>query len=113
MSIRVKLTPSLNNYTRIMPISGVNYAFANIHWNSEDAGWYFDLLEEDGTPILAGIKLVLGVSLGRTSTHPFFKANILTLVDSSGDHKDPGFDDLGGRVQLAVTVLADRFKVVL
>jgi hypothetical protein len=109
MSSRIPLKTSRSNYTVVVPLAGVNYQFADIHWNSEDGSgaWYFNLLEEDSTPILAGIKMVLGTPLGR-STHPFFQANLLTLAATSGTEQDPGFSDLGDRVHLIVTNLAEE-----
>ena len=108
MSVAIPLVPGRNNYTLIVPISGANYQFSDIHWNFEDSAWYMSLLEEDGTPIIAGIKLVLGAQLGQTSTHPFFKANKLIVSDSSGDQRDAGFEDAGARIELILFIVADE-----
>jgi hypothetical protein len=109
MASRIPLIPSRNNHTLVVPIAGAKYLFDNIHWNSFEQAWYFDLREEDETPIALGIKLVLGVRFGRTSIHPFFRANMLHLYDTSGQRKDPGFDDLGDRVQLVLTNFDETF----
>jgi hypothetical protein len=109
MASRIPLIPSRNNYTLVVPIDGTSYLFDNIHWNAFEESWYLDLREQDETPILSGIKLVLGVRLGRASTHPFFQAHMLHLSDTSGQQKDPGFDDLDDRVQLVLTNLAQTF----
>lgn len=79
--------------------------FFLVRWNSRDAAWYFDLLAEDDTVIVLGVKVVLGVSLGHRSKHPWLAANILTVVDTSGQNLDAGFDDLGARVVVVHSTL--------
>lgn len=69
-------------------------------WNTRDDGgaWYLDAWELDGTtPIAFGIKLVLGVLLGETYSHPLFLGGMF-LVDESGTGAEPKLGDLGGRV---------------
>jgi hypothetical protein len=83
-------------------------------WDTRDAAWYLDFLEADLTPIIFGIKLVLGAYLGRTSNHHLFRDGVLVAVDSSGQRKDAGFDDMGTRVLLEyipVLELLRRLKV--
>lgn len=108
MAFTIPLIPGRNNYTLILPVNGVNYQFADIHWNDEDGAWYLNLLEEDNTPILGGIKLILGATLGRTSTHPFFKANRLIVNDTSGDRRDPAFQDAGARIELLLVIVSEE-----
>src|SRR5512139_1070285 len=69
-------------------------------WNTTEAAWFLDAWERDGTtPIAFGIKLVLGVFLGRTYIHPLFLAGLF-LIDDSGTGTEAGLADLGGRVVL-------------
>jgi hypothetical protein len=92
-----------NNYQLAVAIDGTPYVF-DVKWNTRDEAFYFDLLESDGlTVIAAGIKVVLGVKLGRRCSDPFFDTHSLTAVDTSGQSLDAGYDDLGGRVQVVVT----------
>lgn len=96
---------SRNNQRLLVPLNSEVYIFDNIHWNSQDptgSAWYFDLREEDETLIAGGIKLVLGALIGRNSDHAFFDKYKLILVDTSGEERDPGFDDLGSRIQLVI-----------
>lgn len=88
-----------NNYRLQVPLSGVLYLF-DVRWNDRDSAWYMDMYEADETPILLGVKLVLGNILGRRSRHLFFVQHLLRVVDTSGSGKDAGFDDLGSRVQV-------------
>jgi hypothetical protein len=100
----IPFTPSDNNYSIGVPLDGVRSVFDNVHWNATDndgrGAWYFDLREDDGTPICIGIKAVLGIPFGGASTHPFFKGHILKAVDTSGKRLEAGYDDLGARVQV-------------
>lgn len=76
-------------------------------WNTSDAAWYLDAWERDGkTPIAFGVKLVLGVMLGRTYQHPLFLAGMF-LIDDSGTGAEPGLGDLGGRVILVHLTIGD------
>ena len=105
MPARIPFTPSKNNYRLVVPIDNTRVIFDNIHWNSfeDDLGWYFDLRQDDETLILAGIKVVLGVNLGRASSHAFFKTHVLRVIDTAGSDVDAGYDDLGDRIQVLVT----------
>lgn len=98
----IPFIPSRTNYVLSLAIGSVRYLF-NTHWNSRDEAWYFDLREEDETPICLGIKVVLGVQLGHTSPHKFFQANMMRAIDTTGVGTDAGFDDLGVRIQVVLT----------
>jgi hypothetical protein len=102
----IPFTPSNNNYRLVVPIDSVQYLI-DVHWNSFDAAWYFDLRNADESEILVGIKVVLGVSLGRRSQDPFFRQYTLRAVDISGARQDAAYDDLGGRVVVQILSLDD------
>ena len=75
----------------------------DVRWNGRDyndGAWYFDMYDSDGILLVAGVKIVLNVSLGRRAAHPFFNNNAIIAIDTSLDNLDPGFDDLGTRVQV-------------
>ncbi len=99
MATFIPFVPGMVNYRLVTTIDGVTYIF-DTRWNARDAAWYFDLLEEDETPIIYGVKVVLGTYLGRRSTHSFFRGGVLAAWDTSGQDLDAGIDDLGSRVQL-------------
>ncbi len=64
------------------------------------AGWYIDILDAQESAIRNGIRVVLGLPLGYICRDPRRPPGILLPVDTSGADLDPGFDDLGARVQV-------------
>lgn len=70
----------------------------NLRWNTRDAAWYFDLLDQNESPIVSGIKIVLGVELGRRTTDQRMPKGVFWAADLSGQGVDATFDDLGERV---------------
>lgn len=75
-----------------------------VRWNTRDnagvGSWYLDIYEADAkTPIVTSVKLVIGVLLGRRSTHPLFNGNLF-LVAESDLAREAGLFDLGARVTL-------------
>ena len=95
----VPFIPSLNNYRLGVVFGTVRFYFLT-RWNARDNAWYFDLLAEDDSVILVGVKVVLGGPLCRRSSHVWFRTNVLRVIDTSGSGRDADYDDLGGRVQV-------------
>mgnify|MGYP001589663758 CR=1 FL=1 len=91
------LITSATNYRLSIPFGDEVFA-ALVRWNSRDEAFYMDLREGDGTPVLLGMKLVLGGNLGVRKNHRFFSRNLLRVVDSSDEDRDAGYDDLNSRV---------------
>lgn len=91
------LTPSASHYRLTIPFDDEVFEIF-VRWNSRDAAFYMDLRESDGSPVLLGIKLVLGVNLGIRSNHDFFSKHLLRVVESSDTNLDAGFDDMNTRV---------------
>jgi hypothetical protein len=110
----IPFIPSDNNYSLGVPLPGPAGAAAqhywfDTRWNAYEGYWYFDLYREDRTPIAKGVKIVLG-SLGAAFPDDFFAEHRLTVIDTSGDGKDAGYDDLGARVQVLHTVSDEPFS---
>lgn len=72
----------------------------DVRWNSRDEAWYMDILTADETPIRMGIKIVLGVLLGRRSVDPAFPLGVLIASDTSGENEEATLNDFGTRVQV-------------
>lgn len=106
----IPFVQSDTNYQLAVSIDGVPYVF-DVTWNVRDndgaGAFYFDMYEGDGTTLIAaGVKVVLGVSLGRRSSGAFFQNHTLTAIDTSGADLDANFDDLGRRVQVVCVTFA-------
>jgi hypothetical protein len=101
------LSPSIPSYDFIATIEGRALAF-NVRWNQREpssnpvgaGAWFMDIAEIDATPIMTGIKIVLGAFLGRESTHIIFKRGVFIAYDTSSNQQDAGYDDLGTRVMV-------------
>lgn len=97
--LEMPLLPRFANYRFGATIETVPYLF-DVRWNSRDAAWYMDVLEQGEAPIVLGVKLVLGAYLGRRCNHALFKRGVFMMQDTSGEGRDATFDDLGSRVVL-------------
>lgn len=72
-----------------------------LRWNQREAAWYLDVLERDErTPIVQGVKVVLGAMLGRRAPHALFRDGALIARDTSGAGREATLEDLGARVEL-------------
>lgn len=91
------LIPSEPNYRVGTQLVETQYIL-DVRWNTRDAAWYMDLLQEDETPIRMGIKLVLGSPLGARTTDQAFPPGVFIAVDLSGAGRDATLDDMGVRV---------------
>jgi len=106
MAALLNFIPSEGNYrfsSELTTSEGTGVYTFDVHWNGRDyrdGAWYFDLYDADGILLVAGVKIVLNVALGRRAAHPFFNENSIIAIDTSLDKLDPGFDDLGTRVQV-------------
>jgi len=96
----IPLTPSDTNYRMRIPIDDAVYLF-DVRWNSRDKAFYLDIRREDEAVILLNIKCVLGINLGRSSAHPFFRKHLFRLFDTTEQGVEAKYDDIGKRVVLA------------
>lgn len=99
MALLIPFQPSIPFYRFSTTIENVEYVF-DARWNGRDSAWYFDVSGVDNTPIVSGVKVVLGTYLGRTVDHPLFRDGVIVAVDTSDAGLDASFDDLGTRVQV-------------
>lgn len=109
--------------TIIPLLSDASYRFATniedenfifyLRWNSRDSAWYFDLLEQDGTMIVRGVKVVLGAPLARSTVHRLFTDGVFVARDTTKSGKEPTLDDLGTRVQLWYMTRAEMVAEML
>lgn len=102
----IPFRPSDNNYRLTVPFDNIP-TLIDTRWSARDEAWYIDFREEDETPIMLGVKIVLGVNLARQSTNPFFRTQMFVPFDTSGTDVEAGFDDLGSRVIVQRLTIAD------
>lgn len=106
MALVLPFDSSSPYYTFTTTIEGAEYRF-NVRWNGRDAAWYFDVLELDNTPIVHGVKVVLGCYLGRHTNHPLFRQGVIVATDLSSAGRDATVDDLGTRVVVMRLTIAE------
>lgn len=80
-------------------IDGTQYVL-DVYWNEIDLAWYMSVFAADGEPIRQGIRIVLGIKLGRRCVDPRFPTGAIVARDLTGAGLDAGRNDLGARVQL-------------
>lgn len=69
-------------------------------WNVREGSWRTDIQEQDGTPILTGLKLLPFVNLTQRFTDPRLPSGSLFVYDKSLTGLPPGRDDLANRIEL-------------
>ncbi len=86
-----------------------------VRWSAREECYYLNILNEGGTVLRAGLKLVIGSALGGTARGPGMPPGLLHVVDTSGETADAGYKELGveSRVQLWYTDWADLRDHVL
>lgn len=112
MPVVIPFRPSIGRYRFVTVIDEVQYVF-KVRWNSQDAAWYFDVLEFDETPIVEGVKIVLGTYLARRSNHDLFLQGVMLARSRELVHADPGFDDLGVTVVVYYYTRADMYAQIV
>lgn len=88
--------PNVTYQTFDTVLEGITYTI-NARWNSRGEAWYMDILDANASPIASGLKLVLGVAIGRKVTDPRFPG-IFFVSDLSNADQEASFDDFGTRV---------------
>ena len=94
-------------FTQTAELDGVTFTFA-FEWNDRNEQWSFTLYDTNGVALVCGVSVVVGIPLlNRFRTLPGLPAGMLEAIDTSDLSTDPGFDDLGDRVQLAYTPVSE------
>jgi hypothetical protein len=96
----------LPHYTFEIDLDGKTFGF-EFRWNTRDEAWRFSISDASGEVLLAGRKVVLGFPLIVRFRDPRLPAGDLSAIDTSGQDKESGLEDLGSRVKLLYTPNAD------
>jgi len=97
--VGIPLVPSVPFYRIGVTLNDTRYLM-DVRWNVRDSAWYMDLYESDETPIAYGLKLVIGVYIGRRVKHSLFQNGAFLVKSLDGSGLDMGFDDVGTRAEL-------------
>jgi hypothetical protein len=99
--IEIPLQPSIASYEFTTQIGNRQYVF-RVRWNGRAEAWYFDVLEgEDLQPIATGLRISLGLAIGRYVQHRLFTTGAFLAFDLTRQGREATFDDLGARVVLS------------
>ena len=87
-------------WDQITVIAGREYTLG-FRWNARAMAWYLDIGDQDGLPIVSGVRLVCGIPLAREVVGDSrMWPGTLMCVSTTQDGTDPGISDLGTRVVL-------------
>lgn len=109
MITAIPIDPAFDHQEFTTTIEGVQYGF-RFDWNDRDEGGgahYMSIYDRDQQPIAVGVKVVLGVYLGRRYTHPLFDQGAFVAIPTWDKDREAGRGELGngGRVVLAYFTL--------
>lgn len=84
-------------YEQITFLDGREYIM-RFMWNARASAWYLDVSDQDGLPIVNGVRLVCGIPLAREVVGDFrMWPGTLLCTSATQDDSDPGLLDLGSR----------------
>lgn len=106
MSVRLPIRQEGPRFTFACELEGVSYTFA-FRWNDRDGGWYMEISDATGDPIVSGIKVVIGILLLGRATSKLLPPGDLLAIDTAATNTDPGFEDIGRRVQITYFTAAE------
>lgn len=112
MSTLLPLIPSVPYSRFTIDLDDEQYVVVQ-RWNSRDRAWFLDFLESNDKPIALGVKVVLGVYLGRRRNHDLFTLGAFQAYDLSGKGAEATFDDIGTRVEVWHMTIADLLGQLL
>lgn len=95
----VPLINTLPFYTQQAQLDGAIYGLEFL-WNFREEAWYFTIYDSQGDAIAAGLRVVVGFPIGTRCRDARMPPGIFQFQDTTGGDADPGFADLGARVQL-------------
>lgn len=112
MPVTLPFRPSIGNYRFNSILNGSEYKF-RVRWNRLEQAYFFDVREITDEPIIFGVKVVLGVYLGRVSNHRLFRRGVLVARPQGDDRAEPAFDDCGSRVLVEYFTREEMFAEIL
>lgn len=97
--LTIPTSTTLANYRFTIELDGAVYGLA-LFFNSRDERWYYDLFDETGTLLRAGLKAATGwpsLRLDKSRNRP---PGDIFAIDPTSLDTEPGLNDLGDSVTL-------------
>lgn len=95
----------LARYSFKVSLDAVNYTF-EMEWNDRAGAWFITLLDGQGDILVSSVRVVVGFPLlSKYVSLSGMPQGLLEAVDTSETETDPGYADLGERVELTYTPL--------
>lgn len=75
-------------FSQLLDLDGVIYSLV-VRWNDREEAWYFDINEQDNTPIVAGLKIISVANLtGRWADSRLPSGDIFVFSDDINARPD-------------------------
>lgn len=100
--VTLPLQTEVDKFTVRTTLLGAEYRL-DFLWNTRDEHWYLSMFDATGTPIVQGVKVVIGNFILRTNRGQVRPRGWLVAIDKEGTDIDPGRNDLGTRVDIVFT----------
>jgi hypothetical protein len=102
------LTDGTENYDLRSQLEGVEYLFL-FRYNLRRELWTFSIEALDGTPILTGQTVHVGIRLNRRAVRG--PTGVLMAISETDDISSPMLDELGERVKLCYLTAAEVAEI--
>jgi len=106
VSLTLPLRTDLEHYDFSVELDGASY-FIEVRYNSRNDSHYLSISDVEGVPLLIGRRVVIDFPLTRRFKNRALPAGEFMAVDTSGQGRDPGAGELGGRVQILYATAAE------
>lgn len=97
--IEIPLRSDLDHYEFSVDLDGKAYLF-EIIWNTRNETWFLTIKNDEDTPIVAGIPLLVNSNLIARFERDELPPGVLTLLEVSGSNLDAEKADIGARCVL-------------
>ncbi len=99
MAVTIPLRNDIPDYDLQVELDGQTYGI-EMHWNFRSLQWAMSLFDAEGVAVALNIGVVVDFPLARRVQRSEMPPGVFIAVDTTGQNTDPGFSDLGTRVQL-------------
>lgn len=99
----IRMMPFTNGekvYRFRVDLEGEFFRF-NVKFNQREGFWYFDMLDDEGTRIISGKKIVIGFPLLRWLASRNRPLGEMFAYDTRSGGNEAGTDDLGTLIEVA------------